>query len=74
LQLGLATSCVRPDRRPAGPDETSAAYRRLRRELLQAERDEVVRMRDRGEIGDQVLHRFQRGLDLEEGTLAEGGR
>jgi Na+/H+ antiporter len=49
------------------------SYRRLRRELLQAERDEVVRLRDRGEIGDAVLRRVQRGIDLEEGALTEGG-
>jgi len=49
------------------------AYRRLRRALLQAEREEMVRLRDRGEIGDAVLRKLQRALDLEEGALAEAG-
>lgn len=49
------------------------AYRRLRRALLQAEREEMVRLRDRGEIGDAVLRKLQRALDLEEGALTEAG-
>jgi CPA1 family monovalent cation:H+ antiporter len=56
-----------------GPDakETpSAAYRRLRREMLTAERDVFVTMRDSGDIDDEVLRRVTHELDLEEAMLA----
>jgi monovalent cation/hydrogen antiporter len=43
---------------------------RLRRELLTAERTSLVAMRDAGLIGDGVLHRVERDLDLEEVRLA----
>jgi len=42
---------------------------RLRTELLQAERDTLVRMRNEHRISDEVLRRVQRDLDLEEARL-----
>lgn len=48
-----------------------AAYRRLRRDVLTTERRTVVGLRDRGIIDDEVLHRIQRELDLEEIQLSE---
>jgi len=45
--------------------------RRLRRELLGAERAALVRLRNVGLIGDEVMHRVERDLDLEEVQLAE---
>ena len=47
----------------------TAGYERLRRETLRAERELVVSLRDRGVINDEVLHRIQRELDLEEVQL-----
>lgn len=47
------------------------AYRRLRRDVLAAERQTVVGLRDRGVIDDEVLHRIQRELDLEEIQLSD---
>jgi monovalent cation/hydrogen antiporter len=47
----------------------SAAYRRLRREMLTAEREVLVRLRDAGRLDDEVQRRIQRELDLEEATL-----
>jgi Na+/H+ antiporter len=47
----------------------SAAYRRLRREMLHAEREVLVRLRDAGRLDDEVQRRIQRELDLEEATL-----
>ena len=47
----------------------STVYRRLRREMLTAERDEFVARRDAGEIDDEILRRVMRELDLEEATL-----
>ena len=49
-----------------GAEETLASGRRaLLRELLEAERKAVVDLRDRGIIGDHVMRRVQRELDLE---------
>jgi len=47
----------------------TAGYQRLRRETLSAERRLVIALRDRGVINDEVLHRIQRELDLEEVRL-----
>ncbi len=46
-------------------DERIEASLRLRRELLDAERTAIVRLRDEGYIADDILRRVQRGLDLE---------
>lgn len=48
---------------------TGDDYRRLRRTLLDAERGELIRLRDGGEISDAVLRRVQRSLDIEESGL-----
>ena len=47
----------------------SAAYQRLRRELLEAERGAIVDLRRAGVINDDVMHRVQRDLDLEDARL-----
>jgi monovalent cation/hydrogen antiporter len=44
----------------------STDYQRLRRELLGAERDAIVDLRRSGVINDDVMHRLQRDLDLED--------
>jgi CPA1 family monovalent cation:H+ antiporter len=54
---------------PDGVEERSAAYQRLMVELLGAQRLRLVRMRDEGSIGDEVMHRIERDLDLEESRL-----
>ncbi|MCC6313219.1 MAG: Na+/H+ antiporter [Thermomicrobiales bacterium] len=46
-----------------------ASERRLRQEVLRAEREAVVRLRDEGEISDQVLRRVGRDIDLEEARV-----
>src|SRR5262249_40642511 len=46
-------------------------FRRLRQELLGAERATLVGMRNSGLIGDEVMHRVERDLDLEEIQLAQ---
>lgn len=43
----------------------SATYRRLRTEMIGAERRAIIDLRDRGVIGDDVMRRIQRDLDLE---------
>ena len=50
-------------------EERSAAYQRLRRELLEAERQAVVELRRVGRIGDDVMNPILRDLDLEETRL-----
>lgn len=50
-------------------EERSAAYRRLMRELLAAERDELLALRNEGEISDEVRRRIERDLDFEESRL-----
>ena len=46
-----------------------AAQRRLRQEVLTAERTAVIRLRDQGRIDDEVLRQVERELDLEEQRL-----
>ncbi|WP_163512467.1 Na+/H+ antiporter [Fodinicola acaciae] len=55
---------------PGAKETPSAAYRRLRREMLTAERAVFVRMRDSRQIDDEVLRRVTHELDLEEAMLA----
>jgi CPA1 family monovalent cation:H+ antiporter len=50
-------------------EEQSVAYQRLRRELLDAERAALVRLRNEGRINDDVMHRVERDLDLEDSRL-----
>ena len=51
-------------------ESPTAFYRRLRAEMIRAERDEFVRLRDSGELDDEVLRAVVRDLDLEEVQLA----
>jgi monovalent cation/hydrogen antiporter len=47
----------------------SGDYQRLRRELLQAERGAIFGLRRAGVINDDVMHRLERDLDLEDARL-----
>ncbi len=49
---------------------TGDDYRRLMRELIEAQRRELVRLRNEGAIGDEVLHRIESQLDIEEARVA----
>ncbi|MEU3648410.1 Na+/H+ antiporter [Lentzea sp. NPDC034063] len=51
-------------------ESPAAAYRRLRRAMLTAEREEFIKARDQKEIDDEVLFRVLRELDLEEAALS----
>jgi NhaP-type Na+/H+ or K+/H+ antiporter len=48
------------------PEDRFAAYQRFTQELLSAEREELIRLRDEGRISDRVRRRIERDLDLEE--------
>jgi CPA1 family monovalent cation:H+ antiporter len=51
-------------------DERRAAeYRRLRSAMIRAEQGALLALRDRGEIGDDVMRNVQRELDLEQVLL-----
>jgi NhaP-type Na+/H+ or K+/H+ antiporter len=52
-----------------GIEERSAAYQRLRREMLNAERQAIVDLRRSGDIHDGVMYRLARDLDLEDSRL-----
>ena len=51
-------------------ERRAATYRKLREEMILAEREAVITLRDEGVIGDDVMRRIQRDLDLE-GMLLE---
>ncbi|WP_099039523.1 Na+/H+ antiporter [Mycobacterium neglectum] len=50
-------------------ESPAAAFRRLRLEMLAAERKTFIEERDAGRINDEVLRTMLHGLDLEEATL-----
>jgi monovalent cation/hydrogen antiporter len=50
-------------------EQRSLSFQRLRRELLDAERDAVLDLRRSGEIADDVMHRVLRDIALEEARL-----
>jgi monovalent cation/hydrogen antiporter len=52
-----------------GHEERSLAYQRFRRELLDAERAALLRLRSEGRISDEVRRRVERDLDLEDARL-----
>ena len=52
-----------------GIEDRSMAYQRLMHELYAAQRRAVVAMRNGGEISNEVMHRIERELDLEESRL-----
>lgn len=52
-----------------GVEERSARYQRLRRELLEAERQAVLALRNDGAITEEVMQRVQRDIDLEDSRL-----
>lgn len=52
--------------------EARAAFRRLRHEILNAERRAVINLRDQGIISDEVLHRIEQELDVEATRIGLG--
>ncbi|WP_309109816.1 Na+/H+ antiporter [Saccharothrix sp.] len=51
-------------------ESPAASYRRLRRTMLEAERQVFIEARDSGRIDDEVLFRVLRELDLEEAAIS----
>jgi len=52
-----------------GAEARSLQYQRLRHELLDAERQAVLALRNDGVITEEVMHRVQRDIDLEDSRL-----
>ena len=50
-------------------EERSADFQRLTREILEAQRARVVTLRNEGRISDDIMHRIERDLDLEDTRL-----
>jgi CPA1 family monovalent cation:H+ antiporter len=50
-------------------EERTGAYQRLMYELFDAQREELIGLRNRGDISDEVRRRVERELDLEESRL-----
>jgi monovalent cation/hydrogen antiporter len=62
----------RIDTEPAKPtDSLAAAYRRLRRDLLEVERTELEHLFQSGAITDATRRSIQRALDLEDAGLGD---
>jgi Na+/H+ antiporter len=49
-----------------GIEARSVDYQRLVREVLEAQRARIVEMRNEGRINDEIMHRIERDLDLED--------
>ena len=52
-----------------GIEHRSRKYQKLARAVYDAQRDELVRLRNTGEISNEVMHRLERELDLEDERL-----
>jgi CPA1 family monovalent cation:H+ antiporter len=52
-----------------GYEDRSFTYQTVVREVLEAQRAEVVRLRNEGTISNEVMHRIERELDLEDERL-----
>jgi CPA1 family monovalent cation:H+ antiporter len=52
-----------------GIEHRSRKYQKMVRSVLAAQRAELVRLRNSGEISNEVMHRLERELDLEEERL-----
>jgi Na+/H+ antiporter len=68
-RLGARAGIDADDGSDGGYEDRSRAYQLLVRELLEAQRREIVRLRNEGAISNDVMHRIERELDLEDSRL-----
>ena len=52
-----------------GYEHRSRKYQKMVRQVLDAQREELVRLRNSGAISNEVMHRLERELDLEDERL-----
>ncbi|HEX3590225.1 MAG TPA: Na+/H+ antiporter [Pseudonocardiaceae bacterium] len=72
VRLQAHVDRIEADRAEDGAAEDgSAVYRRLRRDILAVQRDELARLFQVGTIGDSTRRRVERDLDLEDARLGE---
>jgi len=64
----ISACCVAID---TGSRDRLTVFRRLQHEMLSAERRTAIQLRNQGIINDEVLHRIERDLDLEETRLGK---
>jgi CPA1 family monovalent cation:H+ antiporter len=55
-------------------EEMIASHKRLYREIIQAERVTLIKLRDQGQIDDETLREMERELDLEEQRFSAEGQ
>jgi CPA1 family monovalent cation:H+ antiporter len=76
MREGYAQRLRRASPIAIGTDEASAqrqaAFRRLRHQALEAERQRLIALRDEGAISDEVLHRLEQELDVEATRIGLG--
>jgi CPA1 family monovalent cation:H+ antiporter len=65
-RLGRLTAEARDDPECKLTEGEGQAYRRLRNQALDAERRAAVALRNEGKVSEEVLHRVQEAIDLEE--------
>ena len=68
FRIGRFNARIDPDG-DAKIEKRSLKYQRLRRELLDVERQAVIELRNAGEISDTVMRKVERDLDLEVSRL-----
>jgi CPA1 family monovalent cation:H+ antiporter len=59
----------RRDRRRDGYEHRSRKYRKMVRGVIEAQRAEILRLRNAGLISNEIMHRVERELDLEDERL-----
>lgn len=50
-------------------EERSLSFQRIVREVIEAQRREIIRLRNEGVISNEVMHRIEHDLDLEDSRL-----
>ena len=60
---------VDDDEGPEAVESRSRRYQKMVRSVLAAQRERLVELRNRGEISNEVMHRLERELDLEDERL-----
>ncbi len=57
------------ERLGGGAETPSGTYKRLRLEMIEAERAELIRLRDEGNVPDDILRRVLAQIDIEESII-----
>jgi CPA1 family monovalent cation:H+ antiporter len=68
-RLAARAGEVEDDDGDGGYERRSLKYQKMVRRVLDAQREEIVRLRDHGIISNDVMHRLERELDLEDERL-----